>query len=692
MLDNDSGGSARFLCAKDDKLPMIAEELGVTSGSNDPSELLFAAISSKRLGIIKVLFDEFDIHGNERDRQNRTLLIHAVDVDDENIVQYLLSKETIQVDEECDGLTAIWHALEMLNRGFQSSIAITLIQKADINIRNNDGQHLLFWLIENEYRFSPWSGHSPTGLPSAMQQEILSLLLKRKELDINQKDHEGRSALHLAIEMEKDTNVQQLLKQEHMNVNVLDKDGRTPLSLAAEKGFCSMVKKVLHHPDVEVCAIDKNGRTPLFWSIIGNKVETMELLLNKSDQAIKILDKDGQTPLIWSIINGKDEIMERLLRKNDQAINIPDKEGRTPLSLAAEKGTMRAVELLLRCAGIDKDKKDIGGRTALSWAVEDRPRQQHDFAGGHTTMGFSSLQLVNTRVVKLQGRDTVFGRPEGFPVPPPAENKPIVESFIATEGIDNNSKDMNGRTPLSWAATNADPSIVQCLIENPLVSINEPDNNGRTPLSWSAEHGRSDVVECLLTSNAVNVNLKDSDGRTPLDWATFEGNEAVMTSIIPKDTDTLYTIVSRQPEEPDRVKLLLDAGYEACKTDSDSRIALHFAIEAGNIRSAELLISHDSQFINSDNEYGIKLLELAVKESPALAKMLVDNGAVTDKITSDAWFRRNPDNLQNVVCLSNENKKQTLQYMTRNDFGTQLAGRPLSHHPIRRLLYVISCF
>lgn len=43
-------------------------------------------------------------------------------------------------------------------------------------------------------------------------------------------------------------------------------------------------------------------------------------------------------------------------------------------------------------------------------------------------------------------------------------------------------------------------------------------------------------------------------------------------------------MVSKQPEETDRVKLLLDAGYRACKTDSDGRIALQFAVEAGNIR------------------------------------------------------------------------------------------------------------
>lgn len=134
-----------------------------------------------------------------------------MDADDENIVKYLHGKETIQADERYGGLTAIRYAWYKLEHGFPSYVATTLIQNADINIRKNKGQHLLFWSIEKIFFTTPTFGHLRTDSPAAMQHEILSLLLKRNESDMNQEDHRARSALHLVIEIGKSTDVGELL-------------------------------------------------------------------------------------------------------------------------------------------------------------------------------------------------------------------------------------------------------------------------------------------------------------------------------------------------------------------------------------------------------------------------------------------------------------------------------------------------
>jgi ankyrin repeat protein len=375
-------------------------------------------------------------------------------------------------------------------------------------------------------------------------------------------------------------------------------------------------------------------------------------LLSHPEIDVYSRDIHGRTPLIWAIWSGQMENMELLLGKNYQALNIPDNGGRTPLSWAAERGNLTMVKFLLNLAGIDKDKKDNAGRTALSWAVENQSRSSE------TRNAFS----------------------------PPQENELIVESLIEMDGIDNNSVDNNGRTPFSWAVTNADLSIVKYLVRTGRVPIDQPDGTGRTPLSWSAEHGRLGVVEALLSKDAVDANLKDFSGRTPLYWAIRKRNVKVMEILIKKDIDTLKMMVLEQTEQPDRVKLLLDAGYDASKLDPNGRTPLHYAVSAKNIESARHLISSGRSSINWKDNSGVTPLSLAVTKSPVLARVLVEHGATTDDIQPSAWFHWNKDSVKDIICLSEQGARQGLQYMAKHSLTEEFTKPLPSEHLRRRLL------
>ncbi|GKU09643.1 unnamed protein product, partial [Fusarium langsethiae] len=239
------------------KLRKIANRLGGAHEHNDPSELLFSAISQKNLQIIKELFDQLHVHGNERDNMNRTLLLQAVDAGDGDTVEYLLSNGISQVDdEEKGGLTPLWHALNKLDRSGMKSVAASLIKRADINIQNNTGQYPLLWVIENQGTVLPNRFKIPpkTWPPPPKEPNILSELLERKDLDVNQTDSQGRSALHLAVKTDNDTAFKKLLEREDIQVNTFDEAGRTPLSLATEALPNQMVNILLDHEDIEVCS------------------------------------------------------------------------------------------------------------------------------------------------------------------------------------------------------------------------------------------------------------------------------------------------------------------------------------------------------------------------------------------------------------------------------------------------------
>jgi ankyrin repeat protein len=57
---------------------------------------------------------------------------------------------------------------------------------------------------------------------------------------------------------------------------------------------------------------------------------------------------------------------------------------------------------------------------------------------------------------------------------------------------------------------------------------NSKDDNGRTSLSWAAWNGHEAVVKLLLATDGVDPDFKGTYGRTPLSWAAERGHEAVI--------------------------------------------------------------------------------------------------------------------------------------------------------------------
>ena len=53
------------------------------------------------------------------------------------------------------------------------------------------------------------------------------------------------------------------------------------------------------------------------------------------------------------------------------------------------------------------------------------------------------------------------------------------------------------------------------------------DTDGRTPLSWAAERGHEAVVKLLVARDDVEADSKGWRGSTPLSWAAERGHEAV---------------------------------------------------------------------------------------------------------------------------------------------------------------------
>ena len=107
-------------------------------------------------------------------------------------------------------------------------------------------------------------------------------------------------------------------------------------------------------------------------------------------------------------------------------------------------------------------------------------------------------------------------------------------AYLLELGVETNSTDSNGETPLSWAAGHGHIEVVKLLLLQDGVDADSKDQRSRTPLSWAAENGHIEVVKLLLQSG-VEADSKDQRGRTPLSKAAENGHEEVVDLLLARD-------------------------------------------------------------------------------------------------------------------------------------------------------------
>lgn len=147
--------------------------------------------------------------------------------------------------------------------------------------------------------------------------------LVEKEADVNVRDNDGKTPLHLAVIIPgQNTYIAKVLLDKGAEINIQDNEGKTPLHLAASYVVSSFwgtqetkdenVKMLLDR-GAEVNIQDNEGRTPLHLAVStpGQSIQIAEMLLNKGAE-VDIQDKEGKTPLGYAISNGREEVIEIL--------------------------------------------------------------------------------------------------------------------------------------------------------------------------------------------------------------------------------------------------------------------------------------------------------------------------------------------------------------------------------------------
>ena len=318
-------------------------------------------------------------------------------------------------------------------------------------------------------------------------QRALDRWLGDSELDINARNAEGKTALHLSAEQGSFYPTKRLIAA-GADIFAKDKDGNIPLDLALNEEHALVISVLLAAADIN--AKEEKGWTALNWAILsGNKSQVRELLAKGA--------KIGE---------GCQNAIEVCLLMQDMEM--------FEIVLDAGAGTRQGVS---KASGIDAASSR--GDTALM---------------GVSRRGDASI--VTTLLAHGASPNVADMRRGYTPLRLAAENNhlSIVKQLIA-HGAALDTVDSLGDTALIRAALHGHTEAVQILI-NAGADLNIKGAGGMTALMWAIYWNEKETAKALLQAGA-DIRILNSASTSALSWAV-QRSDLEMVRMVLSHLDT----------------------------------------------------------------------------------------------------------------------------------------------------------
>ena len=237
------------------------------------------SIASKNNNVeaIKLLI-EMGADVNEKVREGHTPLLNAACYNSLEVAKILI-EEGADVNEKAYGRTALLWAL---GTGSEKTALLLIEKGADIFAKS---EHTEYSFLNHE------DGNSALHFASAQNLKNVVVLLVERGLDVNYKNSNGSTPLHVA-----NSELVSLLVENGSNVNEKNNQGVTRLHRDAWDGKWDVVNYLLNNK-ASIDAISNEGETPLMYAIEEGEFKTVKLLLNKGANC-NLKNIKGLSPLM----------------------------------------------------------------------------------------------------------------------------------------------------------------------------------------------------------------------------------------------------------------------------------------------------------------------------------------------------------------------------------------------------------
>ena len=494
--------------------------------TSNPS--LVEAVRRRYEGVVKVLIE----YGADVDLKTRVVdrgpLFYAVGIENQTIAELLLDGGA-QVDpRDTFGQTPLLYAAR---NGDTKAVKLLLDYGAAVNAKDSDKR---------------------TPLMLSDLREI-TLMLLEKGAEVDRKDINGMTALHMATDAGCLAIVKLLLAY-GAKVDDQDKYGQTALSRAAATPFgaaddvVASILILLVANGADINSEDIYGYTPLSHSIkVGNKSRARLILEQGGAGGINNPITLGITPLMMAVSRA-DEDLVRLLLDNGADVNTSNGNG--DVALTCISPPIYILQLLLE-SGADVNAQNNTGHTAL--------------------MRYSDYNLTYADILE----SVALGGTVDY------SNAEDTIKMLLDHGANINLQDTVGRSALFIACWHPHPGIIKLLLQYG-ADPNSVNEDGQTPLILVAGGAYICVPNMrVLLEHGANINMQDE-----------RGDSALMKACIARNNEA--------------VKLLLESKADIDLVNKRGFTALLSIIEedASEYREiAQLLLEHGAS-LNTTNDVG----------------------------------------------------------------------------------------
>ncbi len=424
-------------------------------------------------------------------------------------------------------------------KSFLKLIENTLVDAARTGDLEAIKQHIADGADVNALHFEM----SPLTWAAMMGQTEAAELLLQHGADINGRNRDDNTALHLAVFLGYAETAELLLKS-GADVNAKNDDDATPVDLLGvpwemtrlltrpmgiqlereevEAGKAKIREMFSFDAKLGVGTLPnvKDNSKDLWAAARTGDLQAIKRYIKKGGD-VNALDKVFQlSAMSWSALHGQTEAIQ-LLIENGAEVNIKSGDGATPLHSAAFFGRTDVVKLLLE-NGANPQARNNEGATPVDVLSVDWETTAFIGSLVGVTVEKEDLAVMKTgrsEIAKLFGVDEALHDIEVGKLWDAVStgNLSVVEQALANE-TDVNMKDpQSGATLLTVAALMGHTEIAALLIDHG-ADVDAKGKDGGTPLHAAAFLGRVETVKLLLEKGA-DVTIRSKVGSTPLDAA-----------------------------------------------------------------------------------------------------------------------------------------------------------------------------
>jgi ankyrin repeat protein len=431
----------------------------------------------------------------------------------------------------------------------------------------------------------------------------LQAVLEHGKIDVNCRNRDGLTALHVACVKNRDVVVRILMSREDLDVNATAAFDLTPLHLAARLGYDRVVKELVNDEcrlflhaktihDFTALHLVAEGDEEFSGPYLNSRRSSVEqrsvvVALLRAEQEKRGLigfenngDVLGRTALHYAARNGYSEMVRELLEFSYMNPNVVDSYGLTPLHLAVQKGHVKVSRLLMQAHNIDLNYR-------------------------------SGVRNVRLHGVSLLSDDDLKMR---LLYPVLCDDKP------SETGVN--------VTPVHMAAGGSHFEILSSLLSSRCIDLRAVDCRGFTALHFAVAYGDIRVVILLTDQSDIDVNCCDFEGRTPLLLSVVQCRLEILKALLGDDgaaivhmpehllhrAMNLLAIATQQGSSHRAIAhYLIDCledsvrDFEGCP---DSTL-VHWAAKNGNTELIELVLTWKPEVMNATDEKKQTPLHLA---------------------------------------------------------------------------------